>query len=59
MTKPKPKAKIRKAKIKSYYLRFPARLHSALAGQAKRNRRSLAQEIIFRLERGLARSAAR
>ena len=46
------KAKPKEAR-KAYYLRLPSVLHSALAEQADRNRRSLAKEIIFLLERGL------
>lgn len=42
-----------KTASKAYYLRLPASLHNALTQQASHNRRSLAQEIIIILERGI------
>jgi len=48
-----------KEDLKAYYLRLPADLHAALVEQASLNRRSLAQEIIVLLERGLEKKPAR
>ena len=39
--------------FKSYYLRIPIKLYNALTEQAEKDRRSLAQEIIFLLEKSI------
>ncbi|MBI4057068.1 MAG: Arc family DNA-binding protein [Elusimicrobia bacterium] len=47
-----------KTKTIAYYLRLPLELHRTLVEQSKKERRSLAQEIIYLLEQALEKHAS-